>query len=435
MNPRRALAFLLAMMLAFALGTTTAMAQQADVPLPDTSNAPEPLKPEAGFSGDLNAAVAANVARLTAWRQRGVALTAQAQSLGSRIAAHNARGDAYPNRQAPPAVAGPYNAEAAALNAEQQSLRGQLSAWQAEGEQLQAERQQLLQRMAAARQAQQNARAGIPGSAPPAAQSLGGDRATSASRTPPKESSNNGGDPASRSKQADALAQYAKDKGVPVDQRPVTTSLTPETLPKLPAKESAKLPLDRTFDGLVRKPDGSYKGLYVTTPESPKRSSGETAFDQAIQRGAQASAVVDGRRITITEVERIKTAPGRAPPDFKYRGGLYQDLGRVNPAKPTAKLVNPGTERNHIPPKSVTGISKMGDGPAIEMDKLDHRETASWGPSKAAIDYRAKQLDLIKNGRCREAVQMDLDDIHAKFGTKYDAAIAEMMKSLPPECR
>ena len=63
---------------------------------------------------------------------------------------------------------------------------------------------------------------------------------------------------------------------------------------------------------------------------------------------------------------------------------------------------------------------KRGDLPAIQMDAADHRMTASWGPSKSAITYREQQAMLIANGDMHAAIQMDIDDIHSKFGTKYD---------------
>jgi hypothetical protein len=72
------------------------------------------------------------------------------------------------------------------------------------------------------------------------------------------------------------------------------------------------------------------------------------------------------------------------------------------------------------------------------MDKEDHRQTASCGNSKEAQEYRAKQKELINQGKFREALQMDIDDIHEKFGDKYDDAIAEMeeyVKKLEEEGR
>ena len=70
------------------------------------------------------------------------------------------------------------------------------------------------------------------------------------------------------------------------------------------------------------------------------------------------------------------------------------------------------------------------DGPSVWMSTADHRRTASWGNSRSARQYRSRQASLISQGRFREAVQMDINDIRAKFGNKYDAAIRQMTSHL-----
>ncbi|MCF2910373.1 RHS repeat-associated core domain-containing protein [Pseudoalteromonas sp. DL2-H2.2] len=97
-----------------------------------------------------------------------------------------------------------------------------------------------------------------------------------------------------------------------------------------------------------------------------------------------------------------------------YRGGAH---GKVRGVK--------GNESHHMPADSVSPLSK-NKGPAISMDKADHRQTASWGNSKEAKAYRAQQKQLIDNGQFKEAQQMDVNDVQSKFGTKYDSAIREM---------
>ena len=44
-----------------------------------------------------------------------------------------------------------------------------------------------------------------------------------------------------------------------------------------------------------------------------------------------------------------------------------------------------------------------------------------------ADEYRAKQESLINQGRFREAVNMDINDIRSKFGGKYDQGIKELL--------
>lgn len=46
------------------------------------------------------------------------------------------------------------------------------------------------------------------------------------------------------------------------------------------------------------------------------------------------------------------------------------------------------------------------DGPAIRMEKSDHRKTASCGRFTEAQSYCQKQKKLIEEGKFREAVQI-----------------------------
>lgn len=84
-------------------------------------------------------------------------------------------------------------------------------------------------------------------------------------------------------------------------------------------------------------------------------------------------------------------------------------------------------EVHHMPADCVSNLER-GDGPAIKMEKEDHRQTASCGSSQEAREYRAKQKEWIEQGKFREAVQMDIEDIHEKFDAKYDDAISEMLE-------
>lgn len=101
------------------------------------------------------------------------------------------------------------------------------------------------------------------------------------------------------------------------------------------------------------------------------------------------------------------------------KGGSYKDV----------RVEGEGDkyEVHHMPADSASHLER-GDGPAIKMEKEDHRQTASCGMSREAKEYREQQQELIKQGKFREALQMDIDDIHEKFGDKYDDAIAEMLE-------
>ena len=97
------------------------------------------------------------------------------------------------------------------------------------------------------------------------------------------------------------------------------------------------------------------------------------------------------------------------------QGGAYKDLD-----------INTGLqERHHMPSNAASPLSKE-KGPSVVMDKADHRRTKSWGNSKEAQKYRTEQKDLIKQGKFKEAQQMDVDDVRSKFGSKYDQGIEQM---------
>jgi hypothetical protein len=105
---------------------------------------------------------------------------------------------------------------------------------------------------------------------------------------------------------------------------------------------------------------------------------------------------------------KLAKGAGKAP-----RGGAYKDV----PAN--------GGEVHHMPADSVSPYSK-GKGPGVRMEKEDHMKTKSWGSSKKAKAYRTKQEELIKEGKFKEAQQMDIDDVQTKFGDKYDEGIKQM---------
>ncbi len=101
------------------------------------------------------------------------------------------------------------------------------------------------------------------------------------------------------------------------------------------------------------------------------------------------------------------------------KGGSYRDVKKTSDGETH--------EVHHMPADSSTDLER-DDGPAIKMEKDDHRQTASCGNSREAREYRERQRELIEQGKFREALQMDIDDLHDKFGDKYDDAIAEMLE-------
>jgi RHS repeat-associated protein len=99
------------------------------------------------------------------------------------------------------------------------------------------------------------------------------------------------------------------------------------------------------------------------------------------------------------------------------KGGRYKDIAAN------------GGEVHHTPAKSISWLSE-GDGPSIWMEKLDHQETASWGPGPSRDAYREAQHLLVEQGLWEDAITMDIQDIRGKFGKKYDEGLLQMVESL-----
>jgi hypothetical protein len=129
-------------------------------------------------------------------------------------------------------------------------------------------------------------------------------------------------------------------------------------------------------------------------------------FDEAEAAAAQAGKVEHGV-VAGAKPKAVSVSP---------KGGAYKDVRKGNI----------GGEVHHIPADAISPYSR-GNGPSVWMDTLDHQQTASWGRSNAAQAYRQQQLDLINQRRLREAMQMDIDDIRSRFGTKYDDHIRQML--------
>jgi hypothetical protein len=95
-----------------------------------------------------------------------------------------------------------------------------------------------------------------------------------------------------------------------------------------------------------------------------------------------------------------------------------------------------------MPAKAASPLSE-GDGPAIQMEIVDHRKTESHGSGGAAATvYRNLLRKLIdgqttrlSTGGFRKAIALDIQDVKSiatKAGdpTRYDDAIREMLNTL-----
>lgn len=104
-------------------------------------------------------------------------------------------------------------------------------------------------------------------------------------------------------------------------------------------------------------------------------------------------------------------------------GGSYADL---DPSRG-------GCERNHVPARSA--YVKPGDkspitfGPAVRMEKQDHKVLESTDGSERALKWQAKQRAYLKQCKFAEAMRMDIADIRQRFPGKYDRGIKDMVRS------
>lgn len=95
------------------------------------------------------------------------------------------------------------------------------------------------------------------------------------------------------------------------------------------------------------------------------------------------------------------------------------------------RLVADFCDRHHMPSRySYGGLPYNADcGPSIRMEPVDHQSTASHPNQSGSQEYRNTQQQLLSEGRVRDAMQMDIDDIRGKFGAKYDTAINQMLEA------
>jgi len=90
---------------------------------------------------------------------------------------------------------------------------------------------------------------------------------------------------------------------------------------------------------------------------------------------------------------------------------------------------NEGGQVHHIPADSISPLNK-DDGSGIWMTTPDHQRTGSWGRGADQRAYREKQKQLIDtNGwdGYKDAMQMDIDDLHKNFGDKYDQGVNQAL--------
>jgi hypothetical protein len=117
--------------------------------------------------------------------------------------------------------------------------------------------------------------------------------------------------------------------------------------------------------------------------------------------------------------DHLRQGSGKGP----YRGGAH---GK------TSKPRNDGKDSHHMPADHVSPLM-LNEGPAIQMDPLDHIETSSNGYSKQATFYRTTVENLIKKKQWRKAMAIEIKDVrkivkNAGNPRKYNEAMLEMLE-------
>ncbi|MFF7200028.1 DUF6531 domain-containing protein [Streptomyces sp. NPDC008141] len=120
---------------------------------------------------------------------------------------------------------------------------------------------------------------------------------------------------------------------------------------------------------------------------------------------------------------------GLLPANEKADGTRFPISMEVNHIPPKAawkQVIEPGFYIANKPHKK----QKVNNGPAIRMERADHKKLNSTDNDLVAQAWHQWQRELISQGRLTEAMRMDIDDIKHKFPGKYDDHIREMVESL-----
>ncbi|MCR5720941.1 MAG: hypothetical protein K6G72_01125 [Lachnospiraceae bacterium] len=83
-------------------------------------------------------------------------------------------------------------------------------------------------------------------------------------------------------------------------------------------------------------------------------------------------------------------------------------------------------QRHHMPSDSVSPLSTY-KGPCVRMRTADHKATSSYGSGATAVAFRAKESNLISQGKFLGAQNLGISDLQSRFGSKYNYAINDMV--------
>jgi hypothetical protein len=170
---------------------------------------------------------------------------------------------------------------------------------------------------------------------------------------------------------------------------------------------------------------GALKEDFLEKWNSGPAGQGQAAFDavtsvikSGIQIGGKIGPVLQKLKKPVGKAAADVDLPTPKAAEVPVGGGPYDEV----------RASNVGGQVHHTPSAQVTPY-KYTKGPSVWMETADHQLTKSWGSSATANAYRQKQADLIAQGKLRDAIQMDIDDIRGKFGSKYDQHIKQMLEA------
>jgi hypothetical protein len=189
-------------------------------------------------------------------------------------------------------------------------------------------------------------------------------------------------------------------------------------------------PVERGLNGL-----GAVGGAAATRTEvgqvvAKAEEAAKRAAGKFPSGGGPAAQAITNEGLTVTVPQRTdKAAKAAEETNLLAKSAGSKTNGKVGGAYKDVATTQNGIkgEVHHMPANKVSPLS-FEQGPGIWMEKADHARTASFGSSESAKAYRAQQQMLIRHGRFREAQQMDIDNIRALFGNKYDRAIQEVLE-------
>lgn len=205
------------------------------------------------------------------------------------------------------------------------------------------------------------------------------------------------------------LAKEAVEEGA----KKVVKELAEESAEKV-VEEAVEANAKKTVKEVAEK--GAEKVVKETVETGAEKVTKEVA-EESVEKVAKEVAEEGTERVT---KEAVSEGTEKVTKELAEKtGGSYAEVKKISDGNIH--------EIHHTPADSVTKFDYT-DGPAIRMDKMDHRQTASWGNSREARQYREIQEKLVSEGKIRDAIQMDIDDIVSKFGDKYDESIKQMLE-------